>query len=295
MRFGRSFCAAGGAIIFISHRMVEVMNHTDDVVIMRDGFVVGGGATQDLAETRIIEMMGMIQAPAAARVETRERATRVRVEEGRFLAHAGEVVGLAGLAGHGQREVLQRTFAGAARRHGAMKVHGSVAYVAGDRQTEGIFPLWSVARNISVGLKTRIARGGFIDLGREAGFADEWRKRFGIRVPSVETRITSLSGGNQQKVLVARAFAREADIVLLDDPLRGVDVGTKTELYAQVRRAADAGRCFIWYMTETAELENCDVVYTFYEGRITDVIPRAELTERRVLESSFGEASGHAA
>jgi ribose transport system ATP-binding protein len=128
---------------------------------------------------------------------------------------------------------------------------------------------------------------GVIDLSAEEEFAEEWKRRLGIKAPNVDALITSLSGGNQQKVLIARAFAHQANIVLLDDPLRGVDVGTKREVYSRVREAADKGCCFLWYTTEIAELENCDVVYTFNQGSITDCIPRAELTEKRVLESSF--------
>src|SRR5699024_8694346 len=117
------------------------------------------------------------------------------------------------------------------------------------------------------------------------------------RAPGIAAPLVSLSGGNQQKVLVARAFATGADIVLFDDPLRGVDVGTKSEMFGHVRREASNGRCFVWYTTENEELVHCDRVYVFYDGRITDTIERAELAESRVLEASFTQAdvarSGH--
>jgi ribose transport system ATP-binding protein len=106
--------------------------------------------------------------------------------------------------------------------------------------------------------------------------------------------ILSLSGGNQQKVLFARALAAEADIVLMDDPMRGVDIGTKQEVYTIVKAEADRGRSFLWYTTEFDELKNCDHVYVFRSGAIVDEIPRAELSEERVLASSF-EAEGTAA
>ena len=121
--------------------------------------------------------------------------------------------------------------------------------------------------------------------------ATDWQERLSIRTPDMDSLITELSGGNQQKALVARAFAAGADIVLFDDPLRGVDIGTKGEFYAHVRRQADAGRAFLWYTTENAELANCDRVYVFYQGGITDVIERVDLTEERVIRSSFREGA----
>ena len=205
---------------------------------------------------------------------------------------AGEIVGLAGLDGHGQRELLLQVFAAArARSHhaGHLRVNGSVAFVSGDRQREGVFPLWSVGGNTTIGLLRLIARLGFVNPATEAATARNWRERLRIRSPGIDHPILGLSGGNQQKVLVARAFACDADIVRFADPLRGVDVGTKRELYAAVRRQAEAGRCFLWYTTENAELSNCDRVYVFYQGGITDEIPRAALTEDRVLRASFGQ------
>jgi ribose transport system ATP-binding protein len=290
MQFMETFCEGGGAVLFISHRMVEIMNHSHRIVVLQDGSVVGEGRTNELTENQIIEMMGMVEVDSAPAVAKTQQAPKLRVEEDIFRAHSGEVIGLAGLASHGQRELLLRAFSGKNRRKGdPMQVNGSVAYVAGDRQREGIFPLWSVERNISAGLSEQVAKAGLIDLKRERNLAQTWKKQLDIKVDDITAPITSLSGGNQQKILVARAFAKQADIVLLDDPLRGVDIGTKREIYSQVREAANAGQCFLWYMTETAELVNCDVIYIFYQGKITDVIPRAELTEQRVIQSSFKE------
>ena len=284
---------AGIAILFISHRLDEVFAHTDELVVMRDGKVVGGGATNEFTPATLVEMMGMVEAERdASRTAAipADAPVRVRADSG-FEARAGAIIGLAGLAGHGQRKLLQDVFDRAQGRGPTdISVNGTVAYVAGDRQREGLFPLWSVGRNITVGLRS-LARHGVIDLGKEVAVANSWRERFAIRVPDTGMAVTGLSGGNQQKVIVARAFAREADIVLLDDPLRGVDVGTKRELYSQIRDAASEGRTFLWYTTETAELENCDVVYVFYQNRISAVIPRSELSEQRIIEASFGEVA----
>ncbi|MBV9748295.1 MAG: sugar ABC transporter ATP-binding protein [Acetobacteraceae bacterium] len=300
MRYTAVARGRGVACAFISHRLAEVLAHTDEIVVMRDGHTVGGGHASDFTEDRLVEMMGVVHTKEAEPRSAHEGAAggETRVEFGaddgkRFAVRAGEVVGLAGLAGHGQRDLLLRVFAASQQSQGAggVRVSGRAAYVAGDRQAEGIFPLWSVALNTTVGLLRSIARAGFVDPERERSVARAWRERIAIRTPDVEQRITGLSGGNQQKVLVARTFASKAEIILFDDPLRGVDVGTKRELYGHVRReAAGSGRCFLWYTTENPELLNCDRVYVFYQGRITDEIPRAELTEERVIRSSFQDS-----
>ena len=275
--YTRSARARGVALVFISHRLAEVLTYTDEIVVMRDGRTVGGGPTTGFSEHRLVEMMGVVREPVSEAAQSPERG-ELLVRDGDLVAHAGEVVGLAGLAGHGQRELLQRVFAAA---------NGRAAYVSGDRQADGIFPLWSVADNVTIGTLGEISRAGWINAGREAAVARDWREKLGIRVPDVGHAITGLSGGNQQKVLVARAFASGAPTILLDDPLRGVDVGTKRDLYGKIRGEAANGRCFLWYTTENEELVHCDRVYVFYQGRVTDEILRADLTEERVIRASF--------
>jgi len=121
--------------------------------------------------------------------------------------------------------------------------------------------------------------------------AEDWRGKIGIRTPDVRNNVLSLSGGNQQKVLFARALGSDAKIVLMDDPMRGVDVGTKAEVYELIRAEAAAGRTFLWYTTETDELANCDHTYIFRNGRIVADLGRGELSEEKIIQSSFeGEA-----
>jgi ribose transport system ATP-binding protein len=134
-------------------------------------------------------------------------------------------------------------------------------------------------------------RGILIDPGRETEMAETWRERINIRTPDTGNNILSLSGGNQQKALFARALGSDAGIVLMDDPMRGVDIGTKQEVYAMIRSEAEGGRTFIWYTTEMDELHNCDHVYVFRNGRIVADLPRQEMTEERVLHSSFEESA----
>ena len=132
--------------------------------------------------------------------------------------------------------------------------------------------------------------GPFISAGREAALASFWRAKIAIRTPDLNNNILSLSGGNQQKALFARALGSDARIVLMDDPMRGVDIGTKLEVYDLIRAEARAGRTFLWHTTETEELKNCDHVYVFRDGAIVADLKRGELTEERVIQSSFKEA-----
>ena len=130
-----------------------------------------------------------------------------------------------------------------------------MALVAGDRQTDGIFPLWSIAENITIGsLRQFLKRHVSGSRRRAQAFAEDWRARIGIRTPDVDHPILSLSGGNQQKALFARALGSTARIIVMDDPMRGVDVGTKQEVYGMIRDEAAKGRTFLWYTTEMDEL-----------------------------------------
>jgi ribose transport system ATP-binding protein len=168
-------------------------------------------------------------------------------------------------------------------------VKGALAFIAGDRQSDGVFNLWSIGRNITTRSLATLRKGGFIDLGAEERLAEEWKQRMAIRTPDVDNNILTLSGGNQQKALFARALASDAAIILMDDPMRGVDIGTKQEVYAMIRAEAEKGRTFIWYTTEIEELTHCDSAYVFRDGAIVASLGADELTEERVLEASFAE------
>lgn len=119
--------------------------------------------------------------------------------------------------------------------------------------------------------------------------AEEWQKRMGIRTPDMRNPILSLSGGNQQKALFARALASRSDLILMDDPMRGVDIGTKREVYSIIAQEAAKGRTFIWYTTELEELDYCDHIYVFRDGQAVLDLPRSELSEEQILRCSFEE------
>jgi ribose transport system ATP-binding protein len=186
--------------------------------------------------------------------------------------------------------LLLAIYGAASRRTPDIEVTAPVALVAGDRQADGIFPQWSIAENIGIRSISRLRRGLLISSTREEELAKTWQQKIKIRTPDLHNNILSLSGGNQQKALFARALGSDARIVLMDDPMRGVDFGTKLEVYNLIREEARLGRTFLWYTTETDELANCDHVYVFHNGRIVADLGRDELTEEKVIQSSFKEA-----
>lgn len=188
---------------------------------------------------------------------------------------------MAGLGGHGQTETLIDLYLKHSRSWLRERTP-RVTFVAGDRTLNGVFPLWSIQKNLSVGNLPDLSSKGFVSQTREAELVQSWKSRIEIRTKDVENRILSLSGGNQQKVLFARALATRAAAVLMDDPMRGVDVGTKQEVYSILRSEAENGRTFVWYSTEMDEICLCDRVYVFNNGIIV-----AELSGDDVTEKTF--------
>ncbi len=287
--------------ILISHLLGEVLNYSDRILVMKDGKVVAEKPAGEFTRDSLVAAMGskigeegsVSQARSGkARDDTplMVRARDVYQEKGiELLAHKGEIVGLAGLAGHGQAKMLIQIYDAAMKekRTDKVAVEGPVALVAGDRQTDGIFHLWSIGQNVCVRSLKNMVKRFMIDSSQERAMSEKWKDKIKIRTPDMDDNILSLSGGNQQKALFARALGSDAEIVLMDDPMRGVDIGTKHEVYDLISSESENGRTFLWYTTEKDELSNCDYIYIFREGRIVAELSRNELTEEKVLQSSF--------
>ncbi|MBX5001982.1 sugar ABC transporter ATP-binding protein [Rhizobium lentis] len=287
----RRFVAAGGSVIFISHILHEILETSDRIVVMKDGRVVAERPARDFNHHGLVEAMGTVAKEETGQRPAREQSTAPLIlsnqTAGRpFSARKGEIIGLAGLAGHGQTELLLALHA--AQSGNWLPEHDPlVTFVAGDRRLNGVFELWSILRNFSVASLGDLSRRGLILEGKEEAKGADWKRRIEIRTPDMANRILSLSGGNQQKVLFARALATRAPVVLMDDPMRGVDVGTKQEVYAIIRDEASRGRTFVWYSTEMDEVRLCDRVYVFREGRITAELTGDAVNETTIIAASF--------
>ena len=290
----RRFIASGGAVVLISHIMGEILSTATRIVVMKDGQIVAERAAGGFDHAALVEAMGsaalstnVVQATAATGKPVLSMPA-LRASGLPFVARRGEVIGLSGLGGHGQSDMLLALF-DAASPNWWPRRDPEVTFVAGDRRLNGSFDLWSILRNMTVASLPDLARRGFVDHQAETARGAEWRARIGIRTPDMDNPILSLSGGNQQKVLFARALATRAPVVLMDDPMRGVDVGTKQEVYGIIRAEAAQGRTFVWYSTEMDEARLCDRVYVFRNRLIVAELTGQEITEQAVLSASFAK------
>jgi ribose transport system ATP-binding protein len=291
LSYVRRETARGTSIILISHLLGEVLGACDRIAVMRDGKMVAEREAKGFTRASLVAAMGSEAreelAQTSKSASSSDVAVTARPKTGgasELIVRSGEVVGLAGLAGHGQTRMLLQIFS-----KDRAEVHGPVAFIAGDRQSDGIFNLWSIGRNMTVRSLAALKKSGLIESAREGALEREWKERMSIRTDDVNNNILTLSGGNQQKTLFARALSSDAAIILMDDPTRGVDVGTKQEVYSMIRQQADKGRTFIWYTTEFEELSQCDRAYVFRNGSISASLESGEISEESVLEASFAD------
>lgn len=297
----QTFCEGGGAVILISHMLGEIFDVASSIVVMKDGKIVATRPTGQFTRASLVEVMGHVvagQADQTAESHVRTFGEEMLPQDGPasrigLSARRGEIVGLAGLAGHGQAEALAQIYFAATSSWRTGRADGMV-FVAGDRGRDGVFPLWSILRNVTVATVSQTARRGMVNRGAETRLAETWKTRIGIRTDTMENPILSLSGGNQQKALFARALASIAPVVVMDDPMRGVDVGTKQDVYDMIRTEAAMGRTFLWYSTETDEICQCDRVFVFRNGVISAELTGDQIREDRILEASFEMQEVHA-
>jgi ABC-type sugar transport system ATPase subunit len=311
----RSLKARGLTTIFVSHRMSELFALADRVTILRDGRTVEVGEIRSYDPDRIIErMVGASPAPAAghgAAAEESEPALRVhqlsvpgRVHDATLTVGAGEAVGIAGLTGSGRTELLEAIFGmrrpsagrvevggGAELRHGhvAHAIEHGLAYVPGDRKSQGLVLSMSVTENLMMATTSRRMRLRVPSRARERAEARSVAATFGIVAPSTEAACRTLSGGNQQKVVIAKWMRGSPGVLLMDEPTRGVDVGAKREIYRLLADARDQGVGILVSSSETEELLLlCDRILVMARGRIVASLDRAQATEANLAHYSMG-------
>lgn len=316
----------GAAVIIVTHRIAELVRICDRATVMRDGRNVGVLEKAEITEKNLLKLMTGRSQPhssvstSAAEIDGGEvvmRGRRLKVWPNAntvdFDLHKGEILGVAGLDGQGQSEFVRilagvdpavestpmiRAISGAfepvadladAGRHG-------IAYVSGDRKREGIFANLSIYENMLMPLYRRRARGGmlgFIDWPLLNGVFDWEAEKLMIKMGARTNKITSLSGGNQQKVLIARAFALNPNVMVLNDPARGIDVGAKTELYSHLRDFAATGKSVVYMSSEIEEFVGfASRVIVFRNGSIFDQFTGSEIEPARILEAMFGHGKG---
>lgn len=292
----------GMTYIYISHRLKEIMTIANRVYIMQNGSEKWQGAISETSEEHMVRLMGEGIGSGEDVVELSdykpadlnkkvsvacEHYTTKKLTDLTFEAFGGQILGLTGLEGNGQLDLLQDVFLKAKKKKAGLRVTGRVAYVAGDRKKEGIFPLWSILDNQVI---TKAAYSGiFKHLSKQwlEESAAYWYDKLHIKSDGTQALITSLSGGNQQKVLIARALAADADIILLDDPTRGVDQPTKNALYEVFREAAANGKLVIWRTSDDAELRFCTNLLVLNSGRLMGSFEGDEINHEVIMGLSF--------
>ena len=215
-----------------------------------------------------------------------------------FEAASGAILGVAGISGNGQSE-LMRALAGLepfggevtlnGRKVGRQELLRRAAFMPADRHAEGIAGSLSVRENAAVGALAQMGRLGVVSRRRELGMIDEIFDVLAVKAPSLESTIVSLSGGNQQKVVMARALLSRPDVIIADEPTQGVDVGARAEIYRILRKAADDGTAVIVNSSDAAELEGlCDKVIVLSRGRIVETLAGDDITEARIVGAAVG-------
>jgi ribose transport system ATP-binding protein len=298
--------AKGVSFIFISHKLFEIIDVAMRVAVLRNGKLVWHGEARDVGVSDLVRLMSgeaaALPESLRAKADLTIAAVRVRIAGDIVAAlghdvalREGEVVGLAGLEGGGQKELLHRIFSPARDKRSSIGRNGEASFVSGDRLREGIFPLWSVLANIGLGQIAGLPMFRLVSGEEERRVASPAAERLRLDVDRLKSGILELSGGNQQKALVARALVADAPIILLDDPTRGVDVAAKRDFYQLTAEIARSGRLVIWHSTEDLEFLECDRVLVFADGRIVAELHDDAITEQAIVDASFAAATKHAA
>lgn len=311
----RAFRDQGGAVLYISHRLEEIRRLADQVTVLRDGRIVASRPAAEVSSETLVRLMVGRDFEAAAPGSRRARgglALQVcglragsRVREVSFELHYGEILGLAGLMGAGRTETLRAIFgadppeAGTIRlasdapvcrfRAPSQAVRAGLGLVTEDRKSEGLLLPQPVRVNLTLPSLSQFRRGpGWIDTSCETAEAAAWIRRLGIRCGSAEQPVAELSGGNQQKVVVARWLLRGVRILLFDEPTRGIDVGARFELHRLLREQADQGRALLVVSSDLKELMSlCDRILVLSAGRITGQFHRGRWSEEVLMQAAF--------
>ena len=309
--------ARGLAIVFISHRFQEIVAHCDRGTILRNGRLVqtlplAGVSEDELAERMIGQQVeGFYRGEAETRPDSGEVLLEVsglsvgdRVHDVSFALRRGEIVGVTGLLGAGQNELARALFgiapnvAGTIQRRGrtvrigspAEAIEQGICLLTEHRKQEGLFPDLSVKENMTLpSLAAFRRRGVFLDNGRERAAARGFIDALGIVVRSAGSRVRTLSGGNQQKVILARWLMRDLEVLIFIEPTRGIDVGAKAEIYSDLVKLAREGKGIIVVSTELPEILGLsDRILVMYDGRLARVIDREAATEEGLLAAVQG-------
>jgi ribose transport system ATP-binding protein len=302
----------GVSVIYISHRLAEIFAIADTATVLRDGRVVGTRAVSALDEMSLVRMMvgrdleaGLVGGKARGEeplLRVEKVSSAGRVDDCSLAVHAGEIVGLAGLVGAGRTDLARAIF-GAAPRTGRVFVDGEevapgsprgaiaagIGLVPEDRKLQGLILHMLVRENTTLANLAEVTRAGFISRRRERSVARRYIDELSLRPPETDRQTLHLSGGNQQKVVLAKWLFTRSRVLMLDEPTRGIDVGAKVEIHRLMRALADSGAAILMISSELPEmLKMSDRVLVMRDGRIAGELSRAEASEERIMVLATG-------
>ncbi|MDO4764854.1 MAG: sugar ABC transporter ATP-binding protein [Eubacteriales bacterium] len=309
----RDIRSKGKGIIYISHRMDEINVISDRVVVMRDGEYVGTLITKECDKNDIIKLMvgrtifsepKMISAvdenaPIVLKCENLNRGKYVKGVS--FELKKGEIIGFSGLMGAGRTEVARLIFGADKMDSGTIYVNGKeakihspqdavregIGYLSEDRKRFGLIVDKTVEDNTVLANLDNFVDGIFVNKGKTRKVSEQYVQQLRTKTPGVEQLVKKLSGGNQQKVVIAKWLVRDCDILIFDEPTRGIDVGAKSEIYHLMEELVKAGKSIIMISSELPEiLRMSDRVVVMCEGRVTDIIPIEEATQEKIMEAA---------
>jgi L-arabinose transport system ATP-binding protein len=308
----RALKARGLGVIYVSHRLHEVMGVSDRIAILRDGRLVAVRDTPAITTDEVVRLMvGRDLSGGYDRRETTQERPVLEVKglssiwhkDISFSIRAGEIVGFAGLVGAGRTELAKVIFGALPKDAGTIAIDGrtvsirspsdaiaaNIGFAPEDRKGEGLILVRSVLENASMAVLKTLARFGVLDQGRVAGAIEPFIRSLEVKTPSLDQEVGKLSGGNQQKVVLARWLAARPKLLILDEPTRAVDVGAKAEIYRLIDRLATKGIAIMLISSEMPELlALADRIIVMEGGRISAPIPKAEATEESILALALG-------
>jgi methyl-galactoside transport system ATP-binding protein/inositol transport system ATP-binding protein len=306
----RRLKSQGKSIIFITHKLDEIFEVTDRVTVYRDGAFVGSENTSDLKVDKLINMMvgrdvkemfpKTVCPIGEVKLEVKNFSNRKYFRDVSFTVRKGEILGIAGLVGAGRSEVVETIFGMRPRLSGEIFIDGKkteiktptdaikngMAWLTEDRRLSGIFPMLTVQLNIAIAIIPKFLNK--IGLIREASLkqnCEEYVKKIQIKTPSLDQKVENLSGGNQQKVLVARWLMTNPDILFIDEPTRGIDVGTKSEIHKLISTLAGEGKSIVMVSSELPEIMGMsDRIMVMHQGKVTGILENnKELTQEKLM------------
>jgi ABC-type sugar transport system ATPase subunit len=287
---------SGVSIVYVSHKMDEIMRICDRATVLRDGATIG---TVDIPAASVDALIRMMVGRELAMAEpaprhapgeialTVDRLTTARLRDVSFESRCGEVLGIAGLVGSGRSE-LGAALAGLDRViSGNIRPRGGIGLVPEDRRDEGLMMQMSVRENATLAVLPQVSRAGFVAGAAERRVLDPVIARLALRCASLDAPVSNLSGGNQQKALVARWLLVNPDILFLDDPTRGIDIGAKQDIYRIIDELARDGKAILLVSSELPELLRLsDRIIVLHEGRIAARFDAAEATQEMIMSAA---------